>query len=69
MLAELTRIKWNLPLFHFCTASSPFFATSYLILFFFINVDKMVWLMGLSGNEMSKMMNEAQETHHRPRAH
>lgn len=48
-----TRMRWNPPERHFETASSPFFATSYLIFFFFMNVDKIVWLMGLSG------MNEA----------
>jgi len=35
-------MRWNPPDFHFCTASSPFLATSYLIFFFFMNVDRMV---------------------------
>jgi hypothetical protein len=41
-------MRWNPPLRHFWTASSPFFATSYLIFFFRMKVDKMVWLIGLS---------------------
>lgn len=42
-------MRWNLPLRHFSTASSPFLATSYFIFFFLMNVERSVWLIGLSG--------------------
>lgn len=44
-------MRWNPPVRHLSTASRPSLATPYLIFRFFMNVDKMVWLIGLSGGE------------------
>lgn len=43
-------MRWKPPVCHFATASSPFFATSNLIFFFFIKVERIVWLIGLSAH-------------------
>lgn len=39
---SLTRMRWKPPVRHFSTASSPSLATPYLILRFFMKVDRMV---------------------------
>lgn len=57
----LTKIKWKVPERHFCTASSPFLATSYLIFFFLMNVVRIVWLMGLSGAHYPSAQDDVEQ--------